>query len=67
MNRLRVVRAEKRISQFRLGLETKISATKISFIENSLVEATDEEKKKLAKALGVAADEIFGDGEAAIR
>lgn len=66
MNRLRVVRAEKRISQFRLRLETGINATKISFIENDLAEATPDEKKTLAKALGVSVAEIFGDGEAPV-
>lgn len=61
MNRLRIVRAEKRRSQFRLRLETGINATKISFIENDLVEATGDEKRVLAKALGVTVAEIFGD------
>jgi transcriptional regulator with XRE-family HTH domain len=59
MNRLRVVRAEKRISQFRLRLETGVNQTKISFIENDLVEATADEKKALAKALKVGVEEIF--------
>lgn len=63
MNRLRVVRAEKRISQFRLRLETGINASKISFIENDLVEAEPAEKKKLAKALGVPVSEIFPEVE----
>ena len=59
MNRLRVARAEKRISQFRLSLETGINATKISFIENDLVEATKDEKEKLAKVLRASIEEIF--------
>lgn len=63
MNRLRVVRAEKRISQFRLRLETGINAAKISFIENDLVEATVDEKRTLAKALKVSVEEIFPDQE----
>jgi len=61
MNRLRIVRAEKRISQFRLRLETGINSTKISFFENDLVEPTEDEKNKLAKALGVSVEEIFPD------
>jgi len=64
MNRLRVVRAEKRISQFRLRLETGINATKISFIENDLVEATADEKKALAKALDISVSEIFPETQA---
>ena len=64
MNRLRVVRAEKRISQFRLRLETGINAAKISFIENDLVEATADEKRALAKALKVSVEEIFPETQA---
>lgn len=60
-NRLRVVRAEKRVSQFRLRLETGINATKISFIENDLIDASQDEKEKIGRALGVNVTEIFGD------
>ena len=63
MNRLRVVRAEKRMSQFSLRLKTGINQSKISFIENDLIEAAREEKQKLANALGVTVSEIFGDEE----
>jgi transcriptional regulator with XRE-family HTH domain len=66
MNRLRVVRAEKRISQFRLRLETGIHQSKISLFENDLIAPTDDEKEKLAKALGLNVTEIFGDGKVAI-
>ena len=58
-NRLRDVRVLKRITQFQLRLQTGINATKISFIENGLVEPRDDEKKKLSRALGVKAEEIF--------
>lgn len=59
INRLRVIRAERRVTQFRLRLETGINATKISFIENGLVAPTNLEKQKLSRALGVGPEEIF--------
>jgi transcriptional regulator with XRE-family HTH domain len=58
-NQLRVIRAQKRVTQFQLRLQTGLNATKISFIENGLIEAKPEEMKKLARALGVAPEEIF--------
>jgi transcriptional regulator with XRE-family HTH domain len=60
MNRLRVVRAEKRISQFRLRLETGIHQSKISLFENDLIEPSEDEKEKLARALEVSVAELFG-------
>jgi transcriptional regulator with XRE-family HTH domain len=61
MNRLREVRVVKRITQFQLRLSTGIHQSKISLIENDLVEAREDEKEKLAKALGVKGEEIWGD------
>ena len=58
-NRLRDVRVLKRITQFQLRLQTGINATKISFIENGLMEPKPEEVRKLARALNVAPEEIF--------
>lgn len=58
-NRLRVIRAEKRITQFQLRLQTGINATKISFIENGLVEPRPDEMRKLARSLGVNPQELF--------
>lgn len=60
-NRLRDVRVLKRITQFQLRLSTGINATKISFIENGFVQPNEDEKKKLAKALGTDPVEIWGD------
>jgi transcriptional regulator with XRE-family HTH domain len=42
-------------------LETGISPTKISLSENGLIELSEDEKEKLAKALGVTVGEIFGE------
>jgi len=51
-NRLKVVRAEKRITQFRLTLATGIIQSRLSQMENDLIKPTPEEKEKIAKALG---------------
>jgi transcriptional regulator with XRE-family HTH domain len=58
-NRLRDVRVLKRITQFRLGLQAEVNATRISFIENGLVQPKEDEVKRLSKALGVKPEEIF--------
>ena len=58
MNKLREIRVVKRITQFQLRLSTGIHQSKISMIENGLVEPREDEKKKLAEALGV--EEIWG-------
>ena len=59
MNRLKVARAEIRRTQFLLSLETRIPQSRISFIENGLIEPRQDEKERLAKALGLGPDEIF--------
>lgn len=58
-NKLRVVRAEKRVTQFQLRLQTGINATKISFIENGLVNPTELEKRKLSMALEIPQEQVF--------
>ncbi len=59
MNRLREVRVVKKISQFQLRLLTGIHQSKISMIENGLVQARGDEQEKLSRALGVRPEEIF--------
>lgn len=59
MNRLREVRVVKRVSQFQLRLQTGIHQSKVSLIENGLVTPREDEKKRLAKALGVKPEEIW--------
>jgi len=59
MNRLREVRVVKRITQFQLRLSTGIHQSKISMIENQLINPEEDEKKRLAKALGAKPEEIF--------
>jgi transcriptional regulator with XRE-family HTH domain len=59
MDRLREIRIIKRITQFQLRLITEIHQSKISLIENGLIEPTENEKKKFATALGVRVEEIW--------
>lgn len=59
MNKLREKRVVKRITQFQLRLTTGIHQSKISLIENGLLEARDDEKKKLARALGANTEDLF--------
>jgi transcriptional regulator with XRE-family HTH domain len=59
MNRLREIRMLKRITQFQLRLATGIHQSKISLIENGFVETREDEKERLAEALGVGAEEIW--------
>ena len=58
-NRVREVRVVKRITQFQLRIATGIHQSKISMIENDLVEPREDEKKRLARALGVPIRELF--------
>lgn len=59
MNKLKVVRFFKGVSQPLLALKTAIQQSRISLIENELVTPREEEKKKIAKALGVKVQDIF--------
>jgi transcriptional regulator with XRE-family HTH domain len=64
MNRLREVRVVKRITQFQLRLCTGIHQSKVSMIENGLVEPREDEKKRLEKALHVMPEQLWGiDGK----
>jgi transcriptional regulator with XRE-family HTH domain len=59
INRLRELRVIKRVTQFQLRLQTGIHQSKISLIENGLVTPEADERRKLAKALGVNPEEIW--------
>ena len=59
-NRLKVIRAERRITQFQLSLLSNITQSRLSYFENGLIEPREDEKKRLAKALGVRVEEIWG-------
>lgn len=58
-NRIYENRVLKRISQYVLALHTGIPQSRISIIENELVEPKEEEKKKLSRALNVKIEDIF--------
>lgn len=58
-NRLKEIRARRRVTQFQLRLMTGIHQSKLSMAENDFIELTEQEKKKLAKALGVSVNGIW--------
>lgn len=62
-NRLREVRVLARVSQYVLSNKTGIAQSKISLIENGLVQPKEDEKLKLARALDVGdPKELFPEG-----
>ncbi|MBM4305710.1 MAG: helix-turn-helix transcriptional regulator [Deltaproteobacteria bacterium] len=63
MSRLREIRRNVGLTQFRLMVLTGINAAKISLHENGLVNFSEDEKRKLAVALGVSIEELFPDRE----
>ena len=58
-NRLRVIRAEQRVSQLRLGLAAGIHPTRLWRIENGYTEPTDPERAAIARALDVSEAEVW--------
>jgi transcriptional regulator with XRE-family HTH domain len=58
-NRVRVRRAELRVTQFEISRRAKINETKLSRIETGLIDPTADEIKKLAKALNATPQELF--------
>jgi transcriptional regulator with XRE-family HTH domain len=63
MNHLKEMRFFKNVSQALLALETGIQQSRISLIENGLVTPREEERQKIADALGVAKDKLFDDNQ----
>jgi len=59
MNRLRKARRERDVSQLQLMKETGIYFSTISRIERGWLTPTEEQKQKLAYALGVPKDWLF--------
>jgi transcriptional regulator with XRE-family HTH domain len=58
-NRLRVVRAERRMSQLTLAAVTRIHPTRAWRIENGYVVPTPRERQVIASALGTAEGDIW--------
>mgnify|MGYP001087848179 CR=1 FL=1 len=59
MSQLREARVVRRITQFQLRIATGIHQSKISMIENGLIEPREDEKQRLANALGVKPEMIW--------
>ena len=62
-NRLREARFLSRKTQDQLHIEIGMCQAKISRIERGFLKASEEEKKKLAKALGVKKSWLFLENE----
>ena len=58
-NKIREERFKLRMSQYILTNLSDVSQSRISLIENELVEPSEAERKKLAKALNKKVGEIF--------
>jgi transcriptional regulator with XRE-family HTH domain len=58
-NRVRVRRAELRVTQFEISRKAKINETKLSRIETGLIDPSADEIKALAKALSATPEELF--------
>ena len=58
-DRLYQIRTSHRISQWAMAVKTGVHQSRISLIERGLVKPREEEKKKLAKELGVKVEELF--------
>jgi transcriptional regulator with XRE-family HTH domain len=63
-NRLRVLRAERRMTQFVLAHKSRVATSRISFFENGLAEPKPEELERMARALKVTVHDICPDAEA---
>jgi transcriptional regulator with XRE-family HTH domain len=59
MNRLKEARFFSKKPQIKLWIETGIHYSTISRIECGYIQPTEEQKKKLAKAIGVKKDWLF--------
>jgi transcriptional regulator with XRE-family HTH domain len=65
-NRLRMLRAERRLTQMLLSRKSGIQPSRISLIENGLVEPKAEERDRLARALKADVAEVFPVAEAIV-
>jgi transcriptional regulator with XRE-family HTH domain len=58
-NRLRVLRAERRMTQFQLAQKSRINPATVSLIENEHLVPTPDQRDRLARALNADADELL--------
>ena len=61
ISNLRMLRLIQGISQFQLAKQAGISASRLSYLERSIELPREDEKKRIAKALGVRPEEIWSD------
>lgn len=62
MNELKKIRIlDKKISQWELSRRSGIHPSRLSLIENDLTTPTANERRAISEALGVPAEEIFGE------
>jgi len=61
-NRLRVARAERRITQRDLARQSGVSESRLWKIENGYLDGTPDERAKLARVLRVSDGELFPGG-----
>lgn len=58
-NRLRVLRAERRMTQFQLARKSRINTATVSLIENEHLVPTEEQRERLARALNADVTELL--------
>ena len=63
-NRLRVLRAERRITQLALARKARVNVARVSFFENGHAEPKPNERKRLARALKVTVIDLFPEAVA---
>jgi putative transcriptional regulator len=57
--RLRVLRAERKWTQARLARKARMAQSRISVIENSKDDPTEDERESIAKAFQLPASDVF--------
>lgn len=62
-NRLRVLRAERRMTQFELAQKSRINPATVSLIENEHLSPTPEQRDRLARALKARIADVFPEPE----
>jgi transcriptional regulator with XRE-family HTH domain len=60
--KLRVVREQKKLSQWDLAVRAGVSQTWVSLVERGYVRPSEDQREQVAKALGMQADEIQWPG-----
>lgn len=64
-NRLRVLRAERRVTQLITAQRARIQPSRLSLIENGHIDGTPEERRRLARFFKLPIGEVFPDAKPA--